>query len=123
EQAQELFKPHLIDRNTSAEILESHLQQGNPFSFIRIGDVEARFLASVGLTEGEQATIDRKLYLCGIDIEDKPDPGEFAEVIRKAALVGVQQPGSSPDMWWAATLDGLRKWRLLGEKSFLEIHA
>lgn len=121
EAAREYNSHCLDDSATQARFLEL-MELRRPFSFIRIGDIEACFLA-VSTTKGaERDKLLSRLWWCGIDRNNLPDPARFALLLKKADMTCVQESIYGADKFWGPSYEALKRWDLLNNKSYYAVH-
>jgi len=104
------------------DLISDKLKNRVPFSLVRIGDVEARFLIR-NKTIGD-STVDNILWWCGIDKNNIPRSDELMAAVEEATFLGVHDPriNRSPN-FWGPTLDMLALNNILGNKPLYEVHA
>lgn len=123
EEADGFFRPHTLPHGASVEIAAQKIQEPGPYALIRIGDTDALLLGLKDAHDEDLPGIVNMLWLSGVDPGNIPDPAEFARVIEQSDIVCCQIPDASLPFQWAPPMDGLRKWGLIGQRQYLEMHA
>jgi hypothetical protein len=122
EKAIATYNKNCVDDATTQERFLELMALRKPFSFIRIGDIEACFLA-VSTTKGsEREKLLSRLWWCGIDKNNLPDPNKFASIIKKADMVCVQESIYGADKFWGPSYEAFKRWNLLDEKKYYAVH-
>ena len=109
----------------SVENIDRLLVSGEPFSHVRVGDIEAAFLTLPYASQEEVGEIKKKLWWCGINPEHTPDPSRFTDVILRSTVASIHSPLVNDDpFWWASSYDALRLTDLWKSRDLWdEVHA
>lgn len=118
------FQTHLIGLRNSFSIFLKHLNQNEPFSYIRLADSDVLgWLASQkDYSPDAIVPIDYWLSMTGLSTPDHFPQEQFLQAILDADLVGIQQPKISPKQFWQPTLELLKRSQLLNKKQWIDIH-
>jgi hypothetical protein len=128
----EKFNRHLIDFHQSRQLFQQHLEKGDPFSYIRLTDVDIlgwlyahnkhKGLNQTIPDEGMDEFIAQWLPYTGLsDVSHFPS-AHYVKCILDTDLVGVQQPCLSQPKLWIPTLQFLIQAKLLDEKKWIDMH-
>lgn len=106
------------------DTMSANIISNKPFSLLRIGDIEARYLMYKHIRSRViRQKIQDSLWWCGVDRNNIPDSSEYLDSLTRCDILGVHDPRVNPVQFWGSSLEALHLNNLLETRPLYEVHA